>query len=56
MLQDIIRELENQLETKSQRKATVFWQLRNSRVALEQHNKTKQELREEVSYCLIPLL
>jgi len=56
VLRDIIGELENQLEAKSQHEATLLQQLHDLQAILEQQSKTQQELTEEVSYCLITLL
>jgi chromosome segregation ATPase len=48
VLRDIIGELENQLEAKSQHEATLLQQLRDLQVILEQQSKTQQELTEEL--------
>jgi len=56
VLRDIIGELENQLEAKSQHEVTLHQQLHDLQAILEQQSKTQQELTEEVSYCLLTLL
>jgi hypothetical protein len=56
VLRDIIGELENQLEAKSQHEVTLQQRLLDLQTILEQQSKTQQELTEEVSYCLITLL
>jgi len=48
VLRDIIGELENQLEAKSQHEATLLQQLRELQVILQQQSKTQQELTEEL--------
>jgi hypothetical protein len=56
VLRDIIGELENQLEAKSQHEVTLQQRLLDLQAILEQQSKTQQELTEEVSYYLITLL
>jgi hypothetical protein len=56
VLRDIIGELENQLEAKTQHEVTLQQRLRDLQAILEQQSKTQQELTEEASYCLITLM
>ena len=56
VLRDIIGELENQLEMKTQHEVTLQQRLHDLQAILEQQSKTQQELTEEVSYCLITLM
>jgi type II secretory pathway predicted ATPase ExeA len=51
MLRDIIGDLENQIETRTQHEAALEQQLQQLHTLLEQQGRTHQELTDEVSYA-----